>query len=102
MAADRIAALAFELNLNGNNMNMKQTVVICATLVIIAGLFNLNVSAQSSDTGTAIAMTGDKDATWVLTSDNELIYCWWPESPDRITVQAKCRVLNRWRVERTQ
>lgn len=45
-------------------------------------------------------MVGDKDATWILTDEDELIYCWWPEDPNRRDQQARCRVLNKWRVNR--
>jgi hypothetical protein len=47
-------------------------------------------------------MTGDKDAVWIATSDNQLIYCWWPQDPKRLDQQANCRVLNRFRVDRLQ
>jgi len=82
---------------------MKHTAIISATLVIIASFFFISLSVQSSDNKpTAIAMTGDKDATWILTDQDELIYCWWPESPNSKTQQANCRVLNKYRVNRTQ
>lgn len=85
-------------------MTMKQAALISATLVVIASFFYFSLAAQSQSTSkpSAIAMTGDKDATWILTDENELIYCWWPQSPDSRVVQAKCRVLNKWRVDRLE
>jgi hypothetical protein len=29
-------------------------------------------------------MTGDKNAVWIATRDNRLIYCWWPQDPSRL------------------
>lgn len=84
---------------------MKHTITICATLVLIASFFHFSLVAQSqssSSRANAIAMTGDADATWILTDKDELIYCWWPGDPETRTEQAKCRVLNRWRVDRIQ
>jgi hypothetical protein len=82
---------------------MKNTALLCATSLIVAGFFYFSVTAQSSnDKATPIAMTGDKDATWILTDQNKLIYCWWPESPDRRDQQASCRVLDKFRVDRIQ
>ena len=47
-------------------------------------------------------MTGDKNAVWIATSDNRLIYCWWPQDPSRLDSQASCRVLDRFKVDRLQ
>ena len=85
-------------------MTMKHTAIISATLIIIAGFFYFSLTAQSQSTSerSAVAMVGDKDAAWILTDEDELIYCWWPEDPNRRDQQARCRVLNKWRVNRLQ
>ena len=82
-------------------MNQKVLTITLAALLAGSILINLTGKAGAQNIR-AIEMTGDSDATWILTEDDQLIYCWWPESPDRRDQQARCRVLNRWRVDRLQ
>lgn len=82
---------------------MKPSAIIGALLVLLAGSLYMNVSAQESDSApSAVAMTGDSKATWILLDSSELVYCWWPEGPDTRTRQASCRVLDKFKVNRMQ
>ena len=79
---------------------MKNAIISGLGLLLFASFFYINVSAQSeNERGKPIMMVGDKDATWILTDNEELIYCWWKGSPDTRTEPAHCRMLNRYRVE---
>lgn len=49
-----------------------------------------------------VSMTGDRNAVWIATRDNRLIYCWWPQDPARLDKQASCRQLDRFKVDRLQ
>ena len=82
---------------------MKQTLLTGAMALMLAGSVYMNVSAQSEPTGSrVVGMTGNDKATWILTDADDLVYCWWKESPDRKDQPARCRVLNKWRVDRLQ
>jgi hypothetical protein len=82
---------------------MKISAILSAVLLLLAGVVYLNVSAQAATQASkVIAMTGDKEAVWFATDQNELVYCWWSDSPARLDKRAKCRVLNRSRVDRLQ
>ena len=80
---------------------MKQTLLISALAVTLAGslYFNFSDKAQAQNPA-AIAMTGDREATWIVTDTNELIYCWWEEFPPRRDQRATCRIMNKWRVDK--
>jgi hypothetical protein len=79
---------------------MRNAIISGLGILLFASFFYINVSAQSeNENGKPLMMVGDKDATWILTDNEELIYCWWPESPNTRGKQARCRVLNRYRVE---
>ena len=69
---------------------------------IIGTLAFTQAPLAQNGAGQVVGMTGDKDAVWIATSDNQLIYCWWPQDPKRLDQQANCRVLNRFRVDRLQ
>lgn len=56
----------------------------------------------AQDQTNVVGMTGDKDAVWIATSNNKLIYCWWPQDPSRLDRQSQCRVLDKWNVDRLQ
>ncbi len=71
-----------------------------AATILIASL-PAAVTAQEQQSN-VVSMTGDKDAVWIATSDNRLIYCWWPQDPSRLDRQASCRVLHRFGVDRLQ
>ena len=80
---------------------MKQTLLISALAVTLAGslYFNFSDNAQAQN-ASPLAMTGDRDATWIVTDNQELIYCWWDEWPPRRDNRATCRVMNKWRVDK--
>lgn len=59
-------------------------------------------AALAQDDAHVIGMTGDKDAVWIATSNNKLVYCWWPQDPSRLDRQAQCRVLDKWNIDRLQ
>ena len=82
-------------------MREKFLIPVLVSFLAVSVFINLTDRANAQNTR-AIEMTGDSKATWILTDADELIYCWWPESPDRRDQQARCRVLNKWRVDRVQ
>ena len=77
-----------------------RTLAVGALTLAAAGLAQ-TASAQQNQAN-VVRMTGDKDAVWIATADNQLIYCWWPQDPKRLDQQASCRVLNRFRIDRLQ
>ena len=80
---------------------MKQSILIAALTVVLAGSLYFNFSEQAkAQSPTALAMTGDRHATWIVTDTNELIYCWWVEFPPRRDIRTNCRVMDKWRVDK--
>jgi hypothetical protein len=80
---------------------MKQSILIAALSVVLAGSLYFNYSEQAkAQDRTALAMTGDRQATWIVTDTNELVYCWWDEFPPRRDMRATCRVMDKWRVDK--
>lgn len=76
-----------------------RNIVIPFTLLVIV---STPVSARNETQPRVVQMTGDKNAVWIATDDNRLIYCWWPQDPSRLDSQARCRVLDRFSVDRLQ
>ncbi len=90
----------FELNnLTEDNMPLKKPLIRLATLLLI---LCLNPAVSAEEKVNVVGMTGDKDAVWIATSNNKLIYCWWPQDPSRLDRRAQCRVLDKLGVDRLQ
>jgi hypothetical protein len=77
-------------------MKVKFRHVVIALIILVGPIFTGVTHAQSSDV-TVVHMVGDKDGVWLYTSDNRLIYCWWPSSPSRTEKTASCRVMDQFR-----
>ena len=82
---------------------MKQSILIAALSVVLAGSLYFNYSEQAkAQDPTALAMTGDRQAAWIVTDSNKLVYCWWAEFPPRRDMRATCRVMDKGRVDSIQ
>jgi len=80
---------------------MKPSILIAALTVVLTGSLYFNFSEQAkAQNAIALAMTGDKEATWIVTDSNELIYCWWNEFPPRRDQRANCRKMDKWNVDK--
>ena len=80
---------------------MKPTILIVALSVVLTGSLYFNFSEQAKAQNTmALAMTGDREAAWIVTNTNELIYCWWDEFPPRRDQRASCRKMDKWNVDK--
>ena len=71
--------------------------LVALGLVTLGTFLDTDVYAQSRDVS-VIHMVGDNSGTWLFTTDNRLIYCWWPSSPSRTERTASCRVMDQFRV----
>lgn len=76
-------------------MNRNGRFLLSLALSLVAGASQ----AQTNDS-MVVQMTGDRNAVWIATRDNRLIYCWWPQDPARPDKQASCRTLDRFKVDR--
>ena len=80
---------------------MKPSILIAALTAVLTGSLYFNFSEQAkAQSATALAMTGDKEAAWIVTDTNELIYCWWDEFPPRRDPRASCRKMDKWNVDK--
>jgi hypothetical protein len=80
---------------------MKSSILIAALTVVLAASMYFNFSEQAkAQSPMALAMTGDKEAAWIVTDTNELIYCWWDEFPPRRDQRARCRKMDKWNVDK--
>lgn len=78
---------------------MNRIRLVFLALALMLGLHE--VKAQQGNPQIA-SMTGDRNAVWIATTDNRLIYCWWPQDPARLDKQASCRMLDRFKVDLLQ
>lgn len=95
-----VAGFAPTHNANGYHTMKISTIVLIITTLLLAGFaFHTPTGSMSERAPVVTHMTGNEDAVWLSMSNNELIYCWWKEAPDRITERPRCRKLDRWSVE---
>lgn len=67
-------------------------------LVTVAAFGTLPYAASAENSVQNIS--GDKDAVWLVTDDNRLIYCWWPQDPSRPEARARCKTVDRFNLDR--